>query len=626
MKKLQGSLTAKIIAIFLCTLFLTAAVGAAGGCLYMESKGYYNSEGFSFYDSELCAETTRNYADTAFYDYFSLAGLKQPTVEDTFNLQKSKDKLFKENKNFFFTIADEKGTVLSSYYKTQNYGTQSTYSFGDNGQYTLNAYVKDPISAGDNYDAPRRTFETLYSVRYLMIAAAAALSLLSLILFIYLMCAAGHRNDKEEVTLNFLDRIPLDLFAAGILAAAFILLQFCGGIWNSLGSTWMQIAALSAFCAPAILLALASCLTFATRVKIGKWWENTIIWRTARFFFRAIGLLLKNMPLLWKTVLGFGAYLFFNMILVIALMDTGGQGLGIILGFLFNLGVLLLLCFGVLQMQRIKLAGQKIAGGDLGWRIDTEKMLPDIKAHAENLNNINAGMARAVDQQMKSERFKTELITNVSHDLKTPLTSIINYVDLLKKEPIDNENIQSYIEVLERQSARLKKLTEDLIEASKASTGNTPVELVRTNVIELLNQSVGEYTERFAEEHLEIVISTAQKEAAVMADGKLLWRVFDNLLNNILKYSQPDTRVYIDVESAGGKVTITLRNISKYPLNITADELLERFIRGDSSRATEGSGLGLSIAQSLTELQKGRFDLSVDGDLFKAAVSFDIVK
>ena len=565
-----------------------------------------------------------------YYDYFQLAGLKQPTAEDKFNLEKNKDRLFKENKNFFFTITDLKGTVLSSYYMTQKYGAQLTYYYGDNGQFAVNAYVKDPLTAGDDYDASRKTFDTLYSVRYLLIAVSAALAILSLILFIYLMCAAGHRKDKEEVTLNLLDRIPLDLFAAGILTAAFLFIQICSGIGYHIGSTWMVIAALTAVSIPMILLALACCLTFATRVKVGAWWKNTIIWRVMRLAYRGfratgrmVGLLLGNISLLWKTVLGFGAYLFVNMILVVFLMDSGGQGFGILFGFLFNLGVLLLLCLGMIQMQKIRLAGEKIAGGDLNWRIDTSKMLPDVKAHAENLNRINEGMAKAVDEQMKSERFKTELITNVSHDLKTPLTSIINYVDLLKKESIENENARDYIEVLDRQSARLKKLTEDLVEASKASTGNVAIELAHTDILELLNQSVGEYAERLAAEQLEIVISAPQTKAAVLADGKLLWRVFDNLLNNILKYSQQGTRVYIDITAAGGKVTVTMRNISRYPLNITADELMERFVRGDSSRATEGSGLGLSIAQSLTELQKGRFDLAVDGDLFKAAVCFD---
>lgn len=242
--------------------------------------------------------------------------------------------------------------------------------------------------------------------------------------------------------------------------------------------------------------------------------------------------------------------------------------------------------------------------------------------YAEILNNIGSGMTKAVEARIKSERFKAELITNVSHDIKTPLTSIVNYVDLLKKEPIENKTALEYIEVLDRQSARLKKLTEDLVEASKASVGNLPVNPGRMDLVEFLNQSVGEYAERFAAAQLEVIIHAPKNDTAIWADGKLMWRIFDNLLNNICKYSLPDTRVYLDVENMESNVTITLKNISKFPLNTAPDELLERFIRGDSSRTTEGSGLGLSIAKSFSELQKGRFALSVDGDLFKATIGF----
>ena len=245
-----------------------------------------------------------------------------------------------------------------------------------------------------------------------------------------------------------------------------------------------------------------------------------------------------------------------------------------------------------------------------------------LKHHGENLNSIAQGMQKAVQQQLKSERFRTDLITNVSHDIKTPLTSIVNYVDLLKKEDVQPEKAKEYIAVLDRQSARLKKLTEDLVEASKASSGTLPVHLEAVDVNVLLSQVSGEYQSRFELCKLEPIVKLAPEAPQIQADGKLLWRVFDNLLSNICKYAMPGTRVYFTSEVQSGRVSISFKNISNYPLDITADELLERFVRGDSSRSTEGSGLGLSIAQSLTGLQKGTFDLVVDGDLFKANLSF----
>jgi len=249
-------------------------------------------------------------------------------------------------------------------------------------------------------------------------------------------------------------------------------------------------------------------------------------------------------------------------------------------------------------------------------------MRGEFKNYAEHLNQIGSGMQTALDERMKSEHFKTELITNVSHDIKTPITSIINYVDLLTKEDVENPKVQEYLEVLTRQSARLKKLIEDLIEASKASSGVLKVNWEKCVPEVLLTQAAGEYEERLQAKNLELVIHHPEEELSVLADGRHLWRVFDNLLNNIYKYAQPGTRVYLDLEQDERNVSIVFRNISKSPLHMTGEELQERFVRGDSSRNTEGSGLGLSIAQSLTELMHGSFHLLVDGDFFKVTLTF----
>ena len=261
-------------------------------------------------------------------------------------------------------------------------------------------------------------------------------------------------------------------------------------------------------------------------------------------------------------------------------------------------------------------------GGEPDFKIDTAGMYRDLREHAEQLNDLGAAISTAVEEQLKSERFRAELITNVSHDLKTPLTSIINYVDLLKKTEIPDPRAVEYIEVLDRKSQRLKKLTEDLVEASKASTGSLTVVREKLGFTQLLDQALGEYGEKFEKSGLTPVLTTPDHELYVEADGRHLWRIIDNLLGNCVKYAMPGTRVYLDVKAWDGNVVLSVKNVSKDPLNVPAEQLMERFVRGDVSRTTEGSGLGLSIARSLTELQGGAFRLDIDGDLFKAVVSF----
>ena len=241
------------------------------------------------------------------------------------------------------------------------------------------------------------------------------------------------------------------------------------------------------------------------------------------------------------------------------------------------------------------------------------------------MNRIADGMGIAVEDRLKSERMKTELITNVSHDIKTPLTSIINYASLISTEPCENRTITEYSQVLVRQSEKLKRLIEDLVEASKASTGNLEVLLAPCDAGTFLMQASGEYEEKMQKAELALVTKQPDKELRIMADGRRMWRVFDNLMNNICKYAQPGTRVYLTLEEQNGNAVITFRNTSREPLNITEEELMERFTRGDASRNTEGNGLGLSIAKSMTELQGGSMRLTIDGDLFKAILCFPLI-
>lgn len=325
-----------------------------------------------------------------------------------------------------------------------------------------------------------------------------------------------------------------------------------------------------------------------------------------------------HMSVMWFGLLWGGCIVFAFWVMCTTSMDDSILFVGTLLAIV----AVVLLVWALSQLGRLAEGVKHLSEGDLAYKIDTSRLRGPFRHSAEQMNRISSGCAVEVERRMKSEHLKTELLTNVSHDIKTPLTSIINYVDLLKKTDLQPEAAREYADVLERQSNRLKKLLEDLIEASKASTGNIAVELAPTDAAELLRQAVGEYSERLGERSLETVLRVSGENCIITADGRLLWRVFDNLLGNVVKYAMPGTRVYLDLSERGGVCTIVVRNISREALGVDPDELMERFVRGDASRATEGSGLGLSIARSLTECMHGTFSLAVDGDLFKVTLSF----
>ena len=642
LKSFRYSVYTKVLALCLFVITFGASIVGALGTVYMVQEGYYNPSGYTFYHSEICQQTTQAYADIVYNRYFGLTQIANPEPAHSYQLEQYEEQFSAENTNFFFYLTDMNDNILLSNMVDQEYAEPVvfSYSFMDIDyeyiyDYTVTAYVKIPITAQDDYSTAYQNFNTIHSMRYVIAVLTVISAILSVFLFVYLLAASGRNKGKEEIILRGYHRIPFDLCAAGVLwyltvpiAEYFSSNEQLYPFNNMNHQTVGQMAWGMFLILAGLILLTLFCISLAARVKAGKWWENTIIYRVLSLLLRALrwaGRLFSDafahLPILWKTILLFTGCLLFNGILVIAVFSISNP-LPFVLGLLFNLAVLAGICIVMLQMNRLKTAGAKIASGDFASKMDTTGLLWDLKTHGETLNNIGSGMQKALEEQLRTERFKTELITNVSHDLKTPITSIVNYVDLLKKENLPNEKAREYIEVLDRQSARLKKLTEDLVEASKASTGNIPITPVKTSITELLNQSIGEYAERFEESKLEAILHTPPEEVFILADGKLMWRVFDNLLHNIYKYSQKGTRVYLDMIATPDTITVTLKNISQYALNITTDELLERFVRGDRSRATDGSGLGLSIAKSLTELQKGTFALSVDGDLFKVAIGF----
>lgn len=458
------------------------------------------------------------------------------------------------------------------------------------------------------------------------------LGALALLALIWILWTAGHKAGEESIVTTWQERIFFDLYAAVMIFAA-VWLAFCT-VWAAEQLYWGQSYAVRAenfelffnlgvMGAAALFAAGAACgtlllRTLAVRIKARCLGKTTLLCRVVGWKVRTVHDFVRFLPVTWKMVFGFGAYVIFTFWLN---MVGRYDGAFMLMYFCLQLALLLFLSWWAYGYHRLRQGTKTIAGGDLEHQIDTKHMPYDLRLQAEDLNNISVGLAGAVDEKMKSERFKAELITNVSHDLKTPLTSIINYVNLLKSTEQSDPKAVEYIEVLDRKSQRLKKLTEDLVEASKASTGVLSVVREKIGMGQLIDQATAEWEEKLTDKKLTLVTTLPEGETWVYADGRHLWRVLDNLLSNCAKYAMEGTRVYLDLERGKGQVALSVKNISREPLNVPAERLMERFVRGEESRSTEGSGLGLSIARSLTELQGGSFDLAVDGDLFKAMVT-----
>ena len=473
----------------------------------------------------------------------------------------------------------------------------------------------DPLTVQDEFWDSYQDYQQYASYLPALAVLALVLDIAGILLLVFLLRAAGWRKEESRPRCNWFDRIPLDLLAFGAFWAIALLLNAGDAIAFGLNVSQLATDLLVGMCVITVAIlgcVLAFCLTVATRIKTRTLWSNTLIYMLCKLIARGCRAAARSWPMTGRVVVLFLLYL----------AGTLFTTLTIFLIPVFQGFVLYCLCRWTIQWKRVREGTGRIVGGDPDFKIDTHKMYSDLARHAGQLNDLGAAIGNAVDERIQSERFKAELITNVSHDLKTPLTSIINYVDLLEKEDLHNETAQEYLEVLERQSSRLKKLIEDLIEASKASTGNLPVHLERLEAGIFMTQTVGEFEEKTKAAGLDLVIEKPETPVYIMADSRHFWRVIDNLMNNICKYAQSGTRVYINLEVKEAQVSITFRNTSKYPLNISSDELMERFVRGDASRNTEGSGLGLSIANSLMDLMGGTFRLYVDGDLFKVVLGF----
>ena len=472
-----------------------------------------------------------------------------------------------------------------------------------------------------------------YNWRYAFITVMLVSLLVFAITLVYLCCAAGKRPGCAEIRPAALNRMPLDIYFLVAGSACCCLIAGCVALVNwafGTDQSWVFVglAALLAFAAALTAIAFIYALAAQVKMKNGYWWRHAFcgwclvkIGRGCKWLFRGARALFRLLPVMWKWLATAAA-----MVLCVGISFILGQASWGFGEFFWTLvciaavfGSIFIVLYGGYCFATLMKGARQMAEGGLYHQIPTERLRGDFREFAEQLNSL-AGAARiAAEQQLKSERMKTELITNVSHDIKTPLTSIINYVDLLKK-PHSNADGELYLEVLDRQSQRLKKLIDDLMEMSKASTGNMTVEIGQVDAVEAINQALGEFADKL--EHIELtpIFRHPGTPVTMMADGRLVWRVLSNLLGNAVKYAMPGTRLYIDLMVLQGNAVIALKNISRDQLNVNADELMERFVRGDTSRNTEGSGLGLNIAKSLVELQHGQMHLMVDGDLFKVTI------
>ena len=492
--------------------------------------------------------------------------------------------------------------------------------------------VDTKFSVADSMADEAENYETYSKLMFPMLAGAIFGSVLWLVGMVWLTVTAGRKPKDEEIHLNGFDRWYTEIAAGAVI-----------GIW--LAGTIISgtlIANSSLGYSHAVVTVIVTCLICGTytmawfligylslvrRIKAGTLWKNSLIRTVLKWIGKCSGKLAdfarafsRNTAEKIKVLLVGGAFLFLQFLII----GCGFTGAGVFLMILLivDAAAVIFIIRKADGLDLIMDGLKKISDGELQYKIKTDTLTGKQKVMAEYINNIGGGLDAAVENSLKKERMQTELITNVSHDLKTPLTSIINYVDLMKRENPTDPKIQEYLRILDEKSQRLKVLTEDVVEASKASTGNIKLEMNDIDFVEMVQQVIGEFEEKFQEKNLTMMVHFTDEPSIIYADGQRMWRVLENVFGNVVKYAMEGTRVYAEISNRNKKVTFSLKNISAQPLNISADELTERFIRGDVARNTEGSGLGLSIAKSLTELQGGEFKLYLDGDLFKVMITF----
>ena len=507
--------------------------------------------------------------------------------------------------------------------ESTKYMTSSTYSTDNFEGYEIYSNI-DPNTL--NYSNSLYVQQTVYNIfkghenlpAYLIPLS----SILILVMIVYLIWATGHEKGKEGIQLNSIDKISYEIISIVIMFVIGMMMSFAVA---SVESQIPQRILMSVFLL-CYLIGYA-CLavwvsTTIRRLKAKQFIRSFLTYKVCRWIKVTIQKIFKKVTDKENANRKITIMYWGFVVISIILACTMWSGIGLLVLIAFWIWTYYKLLQYNKKVQKINEALRNIYEGNPNVKLNEEELEGTLKIMAKYINDIAGGFTNAIEQSLKSERLKTELITNVSHDIKTPLTSIINYVDLLKKEEINNAQIEQYIAVLDKKSQRLKKLIEDLVEASKVSSGNVKLNMEVINLKELLNQSIGEFEDKLEKKNLKIEMDLPNENVLIKADNRYLYRVIENVFSNISKYALEGSRVYIKLEKQKEEVYLEFKNISKDKLNISAEELMQRFVRGDKSRYTEGSGLGLSIAKSLTELQDGKFKIDIDGDLFKVVIKW----
>lgn len=488
--------------------------------------------------------------------------------------------------------------------------------------YDIYTTINEVSSINNEFFIQEILFNMIKNMENIPIILIPLLILLIVVMLIYLLVSIGHKRNYQGIYLNSFDELPIELTGIGaiiLICLPFVMDIYNGGysvVENIILTTIILTVAIFEYC----ILALIG-TTIVKKLKSHTLWKSSLTYKTIKWIVTTIKNIKDKIFSNFSMNIKIAAAFLGTILVSIILLQT--DGIGVLLTLALWAYELWFIIKRTNSFMKIKKTLENIYNGKTDNKLNEEEFKGELKEISKYINDIQSGFSNAIEESLKSERMKTELITNVSHDIKTPLTSIINYVDLLKSEEINNDKAKEYIGVLDSKSQRLKKLIEDLVEASKASSGNIKLNIEKINLVELINQTTGEFEDKFKEKNLIIDINTSEDKIYINADNRYMYRVIENVFSNISKYALEGSRVYIDVIEDNKQSKITIKNISKDKLNITAEELMQRFVRGDKSRTTEGSGLGLSISQSLTELQNGKFDITIDGDLFKVEIVFN---
>lgn len=646
----------RIASIVVLVCMTIVAVGCILGMSYLFEYNFY-VDGDNGQTAKSIAVQLYSLDDSEFAeDYFKCV----ESNTDTHRINYYKDRFSLENSSYVFTVSDIKGDIVfdsvaysqsgSTYAEISSAaeytGTSDFYHFDGKGlmiplRINYAVITGDSAQANDKYTNAFTWIEIANSLRYFLFVVLFIAVLIIVILLSAITVNAGMKDiENGEIIPGFVDKIPLDictLFLISLLCVAWMVIGLTSAA--DVGMVLNNVVVMFT-CMAAILVLMTYLTTLSVRVKMGKIHKNTVIYQIYRKFKRKTPRKLRRavseMSVFKKLIIGVAAFVLFEAAILsitayLGILSDNHEprsilSLFIVIWAMTRLIIIPIFAMIAINLHYVKEEGKKLAEGVLGDSVSSKLTIASIRAHGKNLDSIRREINKAMEQELKSEKLKSELIANVSHDIKTPLTSIKNYVDFLGRDNITEEERKNYLEIINKHTDKLSLLLNDIIEASQVSSGSIDINLEKTSLNIVIEQTVEEFATKLEQSELIPRIEMPQDDVYIMGDGKWLWRIFANLFNNACKYSAPGTDVKVSLDSGDGKATVQIANVSQTELNVEGEELFERFVRGDSSRHTEGNGLGLSIARSLAELQGGEMEISVEDNMFIAVLTFDTVK